>query len=161
MKKKTKKKEKSRSGSENRQLDKLARVRLTEAGFEFAQDCARKYYGGSISAHFRFLNDMAQGLPAPRKVRNKLPDDVIAQLAKISGQLGKTGSNLNQLARANNRGGYVASKDIRAAQQDIEILRVVTLAALGVRDVALEEGRIVLKVDPDSPVLQVRGVSRE
>lgn len=86
----------TRSGSETRQRPKLALMRCTpdeHAQLEAAADRA----GMTVSA---FMRHQCLGTAGPRAVRR--PPVERAALAQLLAQLGKCGSNLNQIARALN-----------------------------------------------------------
>lgn len=106
----------SRSGSETRQRSSApARMRLTVE--ERAQlEAAAERSGTTVGA---FMRHQCLGTAGPRAVRR--PPVERAALSQLLGQLGKCGSNLNQIARALNAGGdtpddlALALADIRAA----------------------------------------------
>ena len=89
----------TRSGSETRQRNTApAQVRLTPD--ERAQlDAAAERAGLTVGA---FIRQQCLGTPGPRAARR--PPVERAALAQLIGQLGKCGSNLNQIARALNMG---------------------------------------------------------
>lgn len=87
---------KTRSGSETRQRGETAWLRLTPG--ERAQlDERAERAGMTVSAYMRH---QCLGEAGPRAVRR--PPVERAALAQLLGQLGKIGSNLNQIARALN-----------------------------------------------------------
>jgi hypothetical protein len=89
---------KTRSGSQKRQRVQLAGMACTPA--ERAQlDAAAERAGMTVSA---FMRQQCLGTAGPRAVRR--PPVERAALAQLLAQLGKCGSNLNQIARALNRG---------------------------------------------------------
>lgn len=84
---------------ETRQRQLVGRMRCTPA--EYAQlEAAAERAGLTIGA---FMRQQCLGSPGPRAVRR--PPVERAALAQILGQLGKCGSNLNQIARALNAEG--------------------------------------------------------
>jgi uncharacterized protein (DUF1778 family) len=108
----------TKSGSEMRQRNRLAQMRCTPA--EYAQlEAAAERVGLTISA---FMRHQCLGTAGPRAMRR--PPVERAALAQLLGQLGKCGSNLNQIARAVNSGDQVlgiadAIADWRAASAAI------------------------------------------
>jgi hypothetical protein len=52
-------------------------------------------------------------------------------LGKALGELGKVGSNVNQIARHLNRGGTVDEPDIAAALAELHVAKDELMAALG------------------------------
>ena len=88
----------TRSGSEKRQRTHVGRMRCTPA--EYAQlEAAAESAGLHIGP---FMRMQCLGTPGPRAARR--PPVERAALAQILAQLGKCGSNLNQIARELNRG---------------------------------------------------------
>ena len=69
------------------------------------------------------------GAPAPRQVRR--PPVERRELARLLGELGKIGGNLNQLAKAANQGLTVFHHEILAALGGLKVLREALLKALG------------------------------
>ena len=103
----------TRSGSQRRQRSQLAGMACTPD--ERAQlEAAAEKAGMSVSA---FMRHQCFGTPGPRAVRR--PPVERAALAQLLAQLGKCGSNLNQIARALNSGGEPRG-DIASAVADIE-----------------------------------------
>ena len=87
---------KTRSGSQTRQRQKRPSMACTDA--ERAQlEAAAERAGMTLSAYMRH---QCLGDAGPRAVRR--PPVERAALAQLLGQLGKVGSNLNQIARALN-----------------------------------------------------------
>jgi mobilization protein NikA len=83
--------------------------------------------GLSIGAYLRIL---ALGTPGPRAVRR--PPVERKELARLLGHLGKVGSNLNQLAHAFNRNGWVpAFAELNAMRQQVGEMRNALMTALG------------------------------
>lgn len=54
-----------------------------------------------------------------------------AELARLLAELGKIGSNVNQIARALNGGGDAVPSDLAGAQADIAAIRAAIMLALG------------------------------
>jgi hypothetical protein len=77
-----------------------------------------------------FLRTIALGSPGPRSVK-RLPVEK-RELARILGELGKIGSNCNQLAHAYNAGqGWPGYPEILAIRRDIADMRTALMTALG------------------------------
>jgi len=77
-----------------------------------------------------FLRSLALGDPGPRAARR--PPIERQELARLLGELGKIGSNVNQLARGFNRDGILPGfPEILAAQRDIRDMRTALMKALG------------------------------
>ncbi len=113
--------------SEKRQRNKTAHIRLTDAEHE-ALLAAADNSGLTIGAYMRAA---ALGSPGPRAARK--PPVVREELVRILGQLGKIGSNINQIARAINSGDDPngLSDDIKAAVVAIAEIHEAAASALG------------------------------
>ena len=104
---------------------KAVRVRLSapeRATLETAADAA----GLTLSGYVR---GVVLAAPALRKARRPPVEKV--ELARVLAQLGKIGSNLNQLAHAGNAGALVDGAALAAALGELGTLRLAILAALG------------------------------
>jgi hypothetical protein len=113
------------SGTEKRVRDGVLPVRLSaeeRAIVEAAADVA----GLTISSYAR---QAMLGGPAPRAVSRKPADR--RELARILGQLGHIGGNLNQLAKDKNTGLVVHDGEIAAAAQAVVEMRNAILKAMG------------------------------
>jgi Bacterial mobilisation protein (MobC) len=76
-----------------------------------------------------FLRQLALGLPLPaRAVRHTRIE--IETLVRVLGELGKIGSNLNQLTKYANM-GRVLERSVLAALREVEELRLPLMQALG------------------------------
>ena len=118
----------TRSGSEKRQRDLVGRMRCTPA--EFAQlEAAAERAGLTIGA---FMRVQCLGTAGPRAVRR--PPVERAALAQLLAQLGKAGSNLNQIAKVLNSGGGQPAK-IPAAIDTVRLAAGEILQMLGKRPV--------------------------
>ncbi len=114
------------SGSEKRQRQKMVRVRLTDE--EQAEIISRADRAGlSVAGYVR---STALDKPAPRQSRR--PSVNHQELAFILAQLGKLGSNVNQMARVANSGGWPGYGRINQAQADIHAMRDQLMLALGI-----------------------------
>jgi hypothetical protein len=101
------------SGSETRQRGRLLQVRLTEAERSRieADATARRLTAPS------YARAVLLGEEAPRSIRKPPPD--AAELARLLGQLGKIGSNLNQLAHLGNQGQFVPPPELNACLGEV------------------------------------------
>ena len=114
------------SGSEKRQRQNMIRIRLNDT--EQAEIISRADKAGlSVAGYVR--STVLETAP-PRQSRR--PSVNHKELAFILAQLGKLGSNVNQMARVANMGGWPGSQRINEAQADIHDMRDHLLAALGV-----------------------------
>jgi Bacterial mobilisation protein (MobC) len=83
--------------------------------------------GLSVGAYLRTL---ALGTAGPRAVRR--PPVQRAELARLLGELGKLGSNVNQIARqVNATGNLPAWSELSTMREDIGVLRAAVMKALG------------------------------
>lgn len=117
----------ARPKSEKRRRTRQAKTRMTDE--EHAAFLARADRAGLAAA--AFLRAAAIGDAGPRAQR-RVPADAQA-LRQLLGHLGKTGSNLNQIARHLNTGGSAETvlPDIRAALSDLARIRGLIYEALG------------------------------
>jgi len=76
-----------------------------------------------------YIRETLLNAPAPRSVRR--PAVERAELARLLAELGKVGSNLNQLAKSANQGLTVYHNEILAALGGLNVLRDAILKALG------------------------------
>ena len=114
------------SGSEKRQRDRLVGVRCTEV--ERAHLVARADAAGlSLGDYLRSAALDARPLRAVRR-----PSADHALLAQAVAQLGKIGSNVNQIAHVLNASGRERSALLDRALSELEA-RAVLFQALGVR----------------------------
>jgi len=115
----------NKSGSNKRQRNKVLQVRLTDQ--EFAEVQAMAEAAGLTPA------SLARGLilsaPAPRARRR--PTIEAEAVARLLGEFGKVGSNLNQIAYHLNAGDGVSVTALEAALRDVAELRAAALEALG------------------------------
>jgi hypothetical protein len=113
------------SGTEKRVRDRVLPIRLSaeeRALVEVAADRA----GLAVGSYAR---QILLGAPAPRQVRR--PPIERRELARLLGELGKIGGNLNQLARAANSGELTFENEVTAVRTDLQVLRDAILKALG------------------------------
>ncbi len=102
---KTAKPARSRSGSETRQRTEATRTRFTPAELAEVEDAASRYgltpASFSRTAQLSVARGEARLSAAPARSVRRPPVEK-EQLARVLGQLGKIGSNLNQVAKAAN-----------------------------------------------------------
>ena len=96
--------------------------RLERAAIEHAAERAGLMPGS-------YARQALLGAPTPRQVRR--PPVERRELARLLGELGKIGGNLNQLAKAANTGVLVYTGEIDGALAGLEEVRAAILAALG------------------------------
>lgn len=113
------------SGSETRQRQAALRIRLTAAEHA-AITAASERAGLSLAGYAR-----SQLLSAPPVRQARRPPVERAELARLLAELGKIGSNVNQIARALNGGGDAVPSDLAGAQADIAAIRAAIMLALG------------------------------
>lgn len=101
-------------------------IRFTPEQFEELDGRAREA-GMSVGA---FARAVLLGSPGPRAVRK--PPIQKAELARLLGEMGKLGSNVNQLARAYNQyRGLPEQQELAAIRAELVTLRTVLMQALG------------------------------
>ncbi len=108
-------------------------IRLSDD--ERAEIVRRSHAAGlSIAGYFKSvaLNQR------PRKFRHPQVDR--AELARLLGQLGRVGNNLNQLARTLNTEGSVEIPELTQALNDLSAMRAMVMSALGYRETTKETG---------------------
>ena len=112
-------------GSEKRARTAHLTIRLSAEERAAIDEAARR--SGLTSGSY--ARQLLLGAPTPRQVRR--PPIERQELARLLGQLGRIGSNLNQLAHAANSGLPVARIDIADALNGLRAMRDAILAALG------------------------------
>lgn len=112
-------------GSEKRKREKHLTFRLSSEE-RSAIDAAAEAAGLTPGSYAR---QILFGAPQPRSVRRRVADHAV--LARLLGQAGKIGSNLNQLARASNGGAAVCEAELLEALDGLHDVRFELLAALG------------------------------
>ena len=113
------------SGSEQRQRQEALRIRLTPAEHATIEAAADRA-GLSLAGYARSVLLAAE---PPRQSRR--PPANKAELAVILGQLGKIGSNVNQIARVLNSGGDLDPPELATALAEIDAMHAAIMAALG------------------------------
>ena len=121
-----KSKPRTRSGSETRRRDKRLLVRLDDR--ELTEIEAGASAAGLTLASFARARILAN--PA-KPSRRATPD--MALLAQILGQLGRVGSNINQIARGLNGGDMRGLDDLPLALAEFRGTASLILRALGMR----------------------------
>ncbi len=114
-----------KSGTEKRQRNKVLQVRLTDAEFAQIEAMADRAELTPASLARLILLDA----PAPRAKRR--PAVNTTQVAKMLGELGKVGSNLNQLTHKANAGLPVSIATLETALRDVSAIRTACMEALG------------------------------
>jgi hypothetical protein len=105
---------------------KFIAVRVTVEDRAKIADAASEA-GLSIGA---FLRSLALGSVGARAVKRPRAERV--ELARLLGELGKVGSNVNQIAKALNSIGRIpAPPELPAMQTDIAVIRAALMTALG------------------------------
>ena len=115
----------SRSGTETRKRAKVLQVRLSPD--ELAEIEAQANRAELTPASY--ARSILLSAPAPRARRR--PAVETQEVARLLGELGKVGSNLNQIAHRLNAGDAIGSASIAEAVADVQAMRDACLAALG------------------------------
>lgn len=113
------------SGTEKRVRRSILPIRLA-ADERAALDAAAEKAGLTTSSYAR---QAMLGAPAPRQVRR--PPVERRELARLLGELGHIGGNLNQLAKSANTSVVVYGNEIAAALGQLREMRDAVLVALG------------------------------
>jgi hypothetical protein len=112
-------------GSENRARTKHITIRLTPDE-RITIDGSAERAGLTSGSYAR---QILLGAPAPRQVRR--PPIERRELARLLGELGSIGNNINQLARAANSGDAIDSSEFNRAMGWLREMRDAVLQALG------------------------------
>jgi hypothetical protein len=112
-------------GSDKRQRILRIDVRLTPT--EHAEICDKAERAGLRAGSY--ARDVLLGAPAPRQVRR--PPIERQELSRLLGEIGKVGSNLNQLARDANTGNSPEGGAILSVLASLVEVRTAILKALG------------------------------
>lgn len=113
------------SGTEKRQRTRLKAIRLTPDELA-AIEAAAERAGMTVGAYMR---SVVLAAPVPRQSRR--PPVERRALAQLLGQIGKLGSNVNQLAKYGNLGRLIEDRHLAEAAADIAALRTAVMDALG------------------------------
>ena len=113
------------SGTEKRVRRNHLSVRLSEDE-RAAVDAAADRAGLAVGSYAR---QALLGAPMPRQVRR--PPVERKELARLLGELGHVGGNLNQLAKSANAGIVPYGVELEAALAGVKDVRDAILAALG------------------------------
>ena len=114
-----------KSGSETRQRNKVLQVRLSDSEFAEIEEMADR----AELAPASYARSILLDTPAPRAKRRPAVDTV--QVAKLLGEVGKIGSNINQIAHQLNAGKGASSSALSSALDDVAELRKACMEALG------------------------------
>jgi len=112
------------SGSETRQRQHGVHVRLTSA--EFAEVSNRA--NDALLTPASYIRMAVMDTPPPRARRR--PSVEAEQVGRVLAQLGKIGSNLNQIAHQMNAGNSVAHETLARALTDVSVMRDACMGAL-------------------------------
>jgi len=113
------------SGSEKRKRQASIGVRLTDHEFSIIADFADRAELTPASYARQVLLDS----PPPRARRRPAVEK--QQLAKLLGEIGKIGSNVNQIAHHLNAGVGASSRSVDDAMADVREMRDAVMKALG------------------------------
>jgi hypothetical protein len=103
-----------------RQRNRRLTIRLDDAEWEHIQLMAARA-GITPSAHIR---QVMLGADIPKESFRPPDSGVKPELAKLLMHIGKTGSNLNQIAKVFNSGGFLPKTEIQEQLTDLTRLRV-------------------------------------
>lgn len=112
-------------GTEKRVRDYILPIRLSQDERAVVEAAAERA-GLSVGSYAR---QTLLGAPTPRQVRR--PPVERKELVKLLAELGKIGSNLNQIAKAVNSGSLVYTGEIDAELAGLKEVRATILAVLG------------------------------
>lgn len=116
------------SGTDKRRRAHAVSIRLDGPEREELRHRARRA-GITVGAYVRY-----QVLDKPPPRQSSRPAVEVQVLARLVGQLGKIGSNLNQIAHQMNASGRVEELDVMYVQSmatDLTVLRSAALRAMG------------------------------
>ncbi len=115
-----------KSGSETRQRQRLLQIRVSDSEFDAIAKMAER----SELTVPSYARQIILDTPPPRARRKPSVDT--EQVARLLGELGKVGSNLNQIAHHLNAGTAGAgSNTIASAIADVSAMRDACMKALG------------------------------
>ncbi len=115
---------KSRRGSETRKKARMVTTRYDLEEFEQLQEAASR--AGLTPASFQRV----QSLAAPKTRSTRRAPVEREMLAKVLGQLGKVGGNINQIAR-HARLGFGVTSEVEEELAALRALRPLLMVALG------------------------------
>ena len=117
------------SGSETRQRKRQVGARCTQDELAAIEAAAKAGGFDSLGEYIRSRCLAANG--NKRRTSRRSPLDR-QELARVSGLLGKYGSNLNQIARDANSGGeMVRADEVRQLAAEVREIQLMVLKALG------------------------------
>ncbi len=111
--------------SEQRQKSRIANFRVTPEEYRQIESHAERE-GLTFGS---YLRTRALATPTTRAMRRPMMEKVI--LGKLTAELGRSGSNLNQIARAMNSGETVVIDDIQAALKEQRQILAAIIDVLG------------------------------
>lgn len=113
-----------KSGSEKRKRNDVLRIRMTSDEFaEVAKRAETVLLTPASYARMELLDS-----PPPKAARR--PSVEAETVARVLAQLGKIGSNLNQIAHRMNAGQTVTHETIARAMTDVSVMRDACMTAL-------------------------------
>ena len=121
--------------SEKRQRQKRVTIRFADDEYDKAQTYA-DMTGLSLSGFGR-----SKILDKPPLPQSRRPSVNTVILAKLMGHVGKIGSNVNQLTRTANMGGWPGHEALQEAQSDIRWMRDMLFKALEIDPYTPKEER--------------------
>jgi hypothetical protein len=113
------------AGSDKRRRPRQSLVRWTDEEFNALAAKADRA-GLAVAA---FIRAVVLGDPGPRAQRRPPADH--KTLRQILGQIGRTGNNVNQIARASNTGSQANSAELKGIRRACQDMRKALLEALG------------------------------
>jgi len=117
-------KTRTKSGSEKRERQKILGIRMTSDEFaEVSKRANAVLLTPSSYARLELLDS-----PPPRQARR--PAVEAENVARVLAQLGKIGSNLNQIARQMNAGRTIGNETLARALTDVSVMRDACMSAL-------------------------------
>jgi len=113
--------------SEKRQREKRITIRFNDAEWQSLHTRA-DIAGLTPSGYARSVV-----LSTPPLRQSRRPPVIVQELAQLMGHIGKIGSNINQLARIANMGGWPEASRLEQAVADISWIRERLFAAFNLR----------------------------
>jgi len=113
---------------DTRQRNRIIAVRCTDEEFAAIHGLAER--SGRYAA--TYLRLMALNTPGPRAPQRPRGDQ--RELARLLGELGRVGNNLNQIARALHQGDQPPLDELKQALTDLSAMRADARRALGLKE---------------------------